>query len=99
MVNCVHICVFYSEENVALYDRLVLMRLCERMTGKMVKSRTNVILVRQNRLTSGNGVVLFYQSVKKSKVYNGGELLQTNIEELHLNIDENSHASMNENLI
>ncbi|XP_002663267.4 A disintegrin and metalloproteinase with thrombospondin motifs 13 [Danio rerio] len=59
-----------QKENIALYDRLVLMRLCERMTGKMVKSRTNVLLVRQNRLTSGNGVVLFYQSVKTNKGYN-----------------------------
>ncbi len=74
LVVCV--CVSSSEENIALYDRLILMRLCERMTGKMLKSRSNVLLVRQSRLTPGNGVLLFYQSVKNKKSHHGGVLLQ-----------------------
>ncbi|XP_016345719.1 A disintegrin and metalloproteinase with thrombospondin motifs 13 isoform X1 [Sinocyclocheilus anshuiensis] len=60
-----------QKENIALYDRLLLMRLCERMTGKTLKSRSNVLLVRQSRLTPGNGVLLFYQSVKNKKSHHG----------------------------
>lgn len=60
-----------QKDNIALYDRLILMRLCERTHGKTVKSRSNVLLVRQSRLTPGNGVVLFYQSVKNKKSQHG----------------------------
>ncbi|XP_056102673.1 A disintegrin and metalloproteinase with thrombospondin motifs 13 isoform X2 [Rhinichthys klamathensis goyatoka] len=60
-----------QRENIALYDRLILMRLCERTTGKTLKSRSNVLLVRQSRLTPGNGVVLFYQSLKNKKSPHG----------------------------
>ncbi|XP_016390054.1 LOW QUALITY PROTEIN: A disintegrin and metalloproteinase with thrombospondin motifs 13-like [Sinocyclocheilus rhinocerous] len=60
-----------QKENIALYDRLILMRLCERMTSKMLKSRSNVLLVRQSRLTPGNGVLLFYQSIKNKKSHHG----------------------------
>uniref|UniRef100_A0A671MT49 Peptidase M12B domain-containing protein n=1 Tax=Sinocyclocheilus anshuiensis TaxID=1608454 RepID=A0A671MT49_9TELE len=42
-----------------------------RMTGKTLKSRSNVLLVRQSRLTPGNGVLLFYQSVKNKKSHHG----------------------------
>uniref|UniRef100_A0A8C1W6E2 CUB domain-containing protein n=1 Tax=Cyprinus carpio TaxID=7962 RepID=A0A8C1W6E2_CYPCA len=38
-----------------------------RMTSKTLKSRSNVLLVRQSRLTPGNGVLLFYQSIKNKK--------------------------------
>ncbi|KAA0713727.1 A disintegrin and metalloproteinase with thrombospondin motifs 13 [Triplophysa tibetana] len=60
-LNCQH------KDNLVLYDRLILMRICERTHGKTVRSRSNVLLVRQSRLTSGNGVLLFYQSVKNKK--------------------------------
>lgn len=60
-----------QKENIALYDRLILMRLCERMTSKTLKSRSNVLLVRQSRLTPGNGVLLFYQSIKNKKSQHG----------------------------
>uniref|UniRef100_A0A8C1F168 ADAM metallopeptidase with thrombospondin type 1 motif, 13 n=2 Tax=Cyprinus carpio TaxID=7962 RepID=A0A8C1F168_CYPCA len=48
-------------------SKLILMRLCERMSGKTLKSRSNVLLVRQSRLAPGNGVLLYYQSVKNKK--------------------------------
>ncbi|XP_016360714.1 A disintegrin and metalloproteinase with thrombospondin motifs 13-like [Sinocyclocheilus anshuiensis] len=60
-----------QKENIALYDRLILMRLCERMTSKTLKSQSNVLLVRQSRLTPGNGVLLFYQSIKNKKSHHG----------------------------
>ncbi|RXN20171.1 A disintegrin and metallo ase with thrombospondin motifs 13 [Labeo rohita] len=60
-----------QKENIALYDRRILMRLCERMTGKTLKSRSNVLLVRQSRLTPGNGMLLFYQSMKNKKSHHG----------------------------
>ncbi|XP_065103608.1 A disintegrin and metalloproteinase with thrombospondin motifs 13 isoform X2 [Paramisgurnus dabryanus] len=60
-----------QKDNIAMYDRLILMRLCERTHGKTVQSRSNVLLVRQSHLTPGNGVVLFYQSVKNKKSHHG----------------------------
>uniref|UniRef100_A0A671RAD2 ADAM metallopeptidase with thrombospondin type 1 motif, 13 n=1 Tax=Sinocyclocheilus anshuiensis TaxID=1608454 RepID=A0A671RAD2_9TELE len=38
-----------------------------KMTSKTLKSQSNVLLVRQSRLTPGNGVLLFYQSIKNKK--------------------------------
>lgn len=55
------------EENLALYERKSLRQICEKMTGKTLTSRSNVLLVRQSRLTSGNGVLLTYQSKKNMK--------------------------------
>ncbi|KAI5094773.1 A disintegrin and metalloproteinase with thrombospondin motifs 13 [Silurus meridionalis] len=62
-LNCRH------KENLALYERKSLRQICEKMTGKTLTSRSNVLLVRQSRLTPGNGVLFSYQSknnVKKS---------------------------------
>uniref|UniRef100_A0A8C2KWL5 ADAM metallopeptidase with thrombospondin type 1 motif, 13 n=1 Tax=Cyprinus carpio TaxID=7962 RepID=A0A8C2KWL5_CYPCA len=42
-----------------------------RMSGKTLKSRSNVLLVRQSRLAPGNGVLLYYQSVKNKKSHHG----------------------------
>uniref|UniRef100_A0AAY4EV57 CUB domain-containing protein n=1 Tax=Denticeps clupeoides TaxID=299321 RepID=A0AAY4EV57_9TELE len=49
-----------AKEYLAFYDRLILIRKCEKMAGSEVTSRTNVLLVRQGRLGSGNGVLLTY---------------------------------------
>ncbi|XP_062398373.1 A disintegrin and metalloproteinase with thrombospondin motifs 13 isoform X2 [Sardina pilchardus] len=56
-----------AKEYVAFYDRLILIRKCERMEGKELTSRTNVLLVRQGRITPGNGVMLTYSSNKNPK--------------------------------
>lgn len=55
------------EENLALYERKSLRQICEKMAGKTLISRSNVLLVRQNRLTPGNGVLLSYHSKKNMK--------------------------------
>uniref|UniRef100_A0AAR2LPT0 Peptidase M12B domain-containing protein n=1 Tax=Pygocentrus nattereri TaxID=42514 RepID=A0AAR2LPT0_PYGNA len=55
------------QKNLALYERLSLRRFCEKMAGRFVASRSNVVLVRQSRITPGNGVVLSYQSKKNTK--------------------------------
>ncbi|XP_051964853.1 A disintegrin and metalloproteinase with thrombospondin motifs 13 [Xyrauchen texanus] len=60
-----------QKDNIALYDRLILMRFCERTTGRTLTSRSNVLLVRQSRLTPGNGAVIFYQSLKNKKSHHG----------------------------
>ncbi|XP_026867111.2 A disintegrin and metalloproteinase with thrombospondin motifs 13 [Electrophorus electricus] len=60
-LNCRH------KESLALYERLSLRRFCEKVAGKLVTSRSNVLLVRQSRLTPGSGVVLSYQSTKNPK--------------------------------
>lgn len=60
-LNCRH------KENLALYERKSLRQICEKMPGKTLISRSNVLLVRQNRLTPGNGVLLSYQSKKNMK--------------------------------
>uniref|UniRef100_W5K1A9 ADAM metallopeptidase with thrombospondin type 1 motif, 13 n=1 Tax=Astyanax mexicanus TaxID=7994 RepID=W5K1A9_ASTMX len=59
-LNCRH-------ENLALYERLSLRRFCEKMTGKLVTSRSNVLLVRQSRISPGNGVLLSFRSEKNPK--------------------------------
>lgn len=55
------------EENLALYERKSLRQICEKIAGKTMTSRSNVLLVRQSRLTPGNGVLLSYQSKKNMK--------------------------------
>ncbi|XP_076845174.1 A disintegrin and metalloproteinase with thrombospondin motifs 13 isoform X2 [Brachyhypopomus gauderio] len=56
-----------QKESLALYERLSLRRFCEKVAGKSVTSRSNVLLVRQSRLAPGNGVVLSYQSARNPK--------------------------------
>ncbi|XP_041956256.1 A disintegrin and metalloproteinase with thrombospondin motifs 13 isoform X4 [Alosa sapidissima] len=56
-----------AKEYMAFYDRLILIKKCERMKGKELTSRTNVLLVRQGRITPGNGVMLTYSSKKNPK--------------------------------
>ncbi|XP_062855351.1 A disintegrin and metalloproteinase with thrombospondin motifs 13 [Trichomycterus rosablanca] len=60
-LNCRH------KENLALYERLSLRRFCEKMAGKSFTTRSNVLLVRQSRLTPGTGVLLSYSSEKNMK--------------------------------
>ncbi|XP_047679144.1 A disintegrin and metalloproteinase with thrombospondin motifs 13 isoform X3 [Tachysurus fulvidraco] len=60
-LNCRH------KENLALYERKSLRQICEKMAGKTLTSRSNVLLVRQSRLTPGNGVLLSYRSKKNMK--------------------------------
>lgn len=61
---CLYACL---EENLALYERKSLRQICEKMAGKTLTSRSNVLLVRQSRLTPGNGVLLSFQSKKNMK--------------------------------
>uniref|UniRef100_A0A3B3QV97 ADAM metallopeptidase with thrombospondin type 1 motif 13 n=1 Tax=Paramormyrops kingsleyae TaxID=1676925 RepID=A0A3B3QV97_9TELE len=56
-----------SREFVAFYDRLMLVKKCERVSGFTITSHTNVLLVRQGLVTAGNGVLLTYRSLKSSK--------------------------------
>ncbi|KAK3539512.1 hypothetical protein QTP70_009492 [Hemibagrus guttatus] len=56
-----------QKENLALYERKSLRQICEKIAGKTLTSRSNVLLVRQSRLTLGNGVLLSYQSKKNMK--------------------------------
>uniref|UniRef100_A0A671UKK2 ADAM metallopeptidase with thrombospondin type 1 motif, 13 n=1 Tax=Sparus aurata TaxID=8175 RepID=A0A671UKK2_SPAAU len=56
-----------SEEFAAFFDRLAFVRKCEQVAGSELTTRTNVLLVRQNLLTPGNGVVLTYSSQKNTK--------------------------------
>ncbi|XP_076586425.1 A disintegrin and metalloproteinase with thrombospondin motifs 13 [Chaetodon auriga] len=56
-----------KKENVAFFDRLAFVRKCEQVAGSELTTRTNVLLVRQNLLTSGNGVVFTYSSQKNTK--------------------------------
>lgn len=55
------------EEYVAFFDRLAFIRKCEQVEGSELTTRTNVLLVRQNLLTPGNGVVFTYNSQKNMK--------------------------------
>lgn len=64
--NSVYLCACL-EENLALYERKSLRQFCEKMAGKTLTSRSNVLLVRQSRLTHGNGVLFSYQSKKNMK--------------------------------
>ncbi|KAM9360696.1 A disintegrin and metalloproteinase with thrombospondin motifs 13 [Symphorus nematophorus] len=56
-----------KKEFVAFFDRLAFVRKCEQVAGSEVTTRTNVVLVRQNLLTAGNGVVFSYSSQKNTK--------------------------------
>lgn len=56
-----------TEEFVAFFDRLALVKKCEQVAGSELTTRTNVLLVRQNLLTPGNGVVFTYNSQKNIK--------------------------------
>ncbi|XP_067376870.1 A disintegrin and metalloproteinase with thrombospondin motifs 13 [Channa argus] len=55
------------KEYVAFFDRLAFIRKCEQAAGSELTTRTNVLLVRQNLLTPGNGVVFTYSSQKNMK--------------------------------
>ena len=55
------------EEYVAFYDRLAFTRKCAQVAGSELTTRTNVLLVRQNLFTPGNGVVFTYTSQKNVK--------------------------------
>ncbi|XP_010894007.3 A disintegrin and metalloproteinase with thrombospondin motifs 13 [Esox lucius] len=56
-----------TREYVAFYDRLVLVRKCGQLKDTELTSRTNVLLVRQNLLSPGNGALLTYSSQKNTK--------------------------------
>lgn len=56
-----------TEEYVAFFDRLAFVRKCEQVVGSELTTRTNVVLVRQNLLSRGNGVVFTYSSQKNTK--------------------------------
>lgn len=56
-----------TEEYVAFFDRLAFVRKCEQVAGSELTTRTNVLLVRQNLLSPGNGVVFTYSSQKNMK--------------------------------
>lgn len=62
-----------AEENVAFFDRLALVRKCERVAGSELTTRTNVLLIRQSLLSLGNGVVFTYRSQKNTKKIHQGE--------------------------
>lgn len=64
---------FTAEEYVAFFDRLALVRKCEQVTGSELTTRTNVLLVRQNLLSPGNGTVFTYRSHKNTKKNHQGE--------------------------
>uniref|UniRef100_A0A8C9X0I6 ADAM metallopeptidase with thrombospondin type 1 motif, 13 n=1 Tax=Sander lucioperca TaxID=283035 RepID=A0A8C9X0I6_SANLU len=49
------------------FDRLAIVKKCEQIAGSELTTRTNVLLVRQNLLTPGNGVVFTYTSQKNTK--------------------------------
>ncbi|XP_072318059.1 A disintegrin and metalloproteinase with thrombospondin motifs 13 [Eucyclogobius newberryi] len=56
-----------KREYVAFFDRLSFVRKCGQVAGSALTTRTNVLLVRQNLLTKGNGVILKYKSQKNIK--------------------------------
>uniref|UniRef100_A0A3Q3K615 Peptidase M12B domain-containing protein n=1 Tax=Monopterus albus TaxID=43700 RepID=A0A3Q3K615_MONAL len=56
-----------KKEYVAFFDRLAFIRKCDLAASSELTTRTNVLLVRQNLLTPGNGVVLTYSSQKNMK--------------------------------
>ncbi|XP_029016059.1 A disintegrin and metalloproteinase with thrombospondin motifs 13 isoform X5 [Betta splendens] len=56
-----------KKEYVAFFDRLAFIRKCEQVAGSELTTRTNVLLVRQNLLTPGNGVKFTYDSRKNTK--------------------------------
>ncbi|XP_070759988.1 A disintegrin and metalloproteinase with thrombospondin motifs 13 [Enoplosus armatus] len=56
-----------KKEYVAFFDRLAFVRKCEQVADSELTTRTNVLLVRQNLLIPGNGVVFTYNSQKNMK--------------------------------
>ncbi|XP_022073679.2 A disintegrin and metalloproteinase with thrombospondin motifs 13 [Acanthochromis polyacanthus] len=56
-----------KKEYVAFFDRLAFVRKCVQVAGSELTSRTNVLLVRQNLLPAGNGIVFTYTSQKNTK--------------------------------
>lgn len=56
-----------KREYVAFFDRMSFVRRCEQATGSVLITRTNVLLIRQNLLRKGNGVILKYTSQKNVK--------------------------------
>lgn len=56
-----------KKEYVAFFDRLSFLRKCKQVAGSALTTRTNVLLVRQNLLSAGNGVLLSYNSQKNMK--------------------------------
>lgn len=56
-----------KKEYVAFFDRLAVVRRCAQVTESELTTRTNVLLVRQNLQTPGNGVVFTYSSQKNTK--------------------------------
>lgn len=62
MLECVA-----TGEYALFFDRLALTRKCEQAGGSTLTTRTNVLLVRQNLLTSGNGIVFTYSSQRNTK--------------------------------
>lgn len=60
------VCVL-AEEYVAFFDRLAFVRKCAQVAGSELTTKTNVLLVRQNLLTPGNGIIFTYKSQKNTK--------------------------------
>ncbi|XP_047448122.1 A disintegrin and metalloproteinase with thrombospondin motifs 13 isoform X2 [Mugil cephalus] len=56
-----------KKEYVAFFDRLALVRKCAQLASSELTTRTNVLMVRQNLLTPGNGMVFTYGSQKNTK--------------------------------
>ncbi|XP_023249691.1 A disintegrin and metalloproteinase with thrombospondin motifs 13 isoform X1 [Seriola lalandi dorsalis] len=56
-----------KKEYVAFFDRLAFVRKCAQVASSELTTRTNVLLVRQNLLTPGNGIVFTYKSQKNTK--------------------------------
>ncbi|XP_045890973.1 A disintegrin and metalloproteinase with thrombospondin motifs 13 [Micropterus dolomieu] len=56
-----------KREYIAFFDRLAFVRKCEQVAGSELTTRTNVLLVRQNLLIPGNGVLFTYKSQKNMK--------------------------------
>ncbi|XP_077570591.1 A disintegrin and metalloproteinase with thrombospondin motifs 13 [Stigmatopora nigra] len=56
-----------KSEYAVFFDRLVLVRKCEQAAGSSLTTRTNVLLVGQNLLTRGNGMVFTYSSRRNEK--------------------------------
>lgn len=57
----------------AFFDRLAFIRKCEQVAGSELTTRTNVLLVRQNLLSPGNGVKFTYSSQKNVKSHHRGK--------------------------
>ncbi|XP_069562849.1 A disintegrin and metalloproteinase with thrombospondin motifs 13 isoform X2 [Brachyistius frenatus] len=56
-----------KKEFVAFFDRLAFVKKCAQAARSELTTRTNILLVRQNLLTPGNGVVFTFSSQKNMK--------------------------------